>query len=255
MQIHEVLTEQQPSRTVTRLSVLQKQVCRTVGMLLQCILISDASQSGFLQMPWSCSFDCVGPASIVSFRSGSCQRLAIERQTASVSSQLLSLSPLQSQESVHGTSSCKVIFVIPLQRTSRKMVKKVNLVSVRSNEITAQNFADRYGKDETKLEAWQMLCRDVGVGEGPSVTQCKKVGLLPYLHMLSVGYELTPLQNLKGVFVNLVDFMRAILSATAVVKYRSAGALANQIHSTGKVFRLRIAKQNKLLKELLIQVF
>jgi len=41
---------------------------------------------------------------------------------------------------------------------------------------TAATFTNRYGKDESQLESWQRLCRDVGVEEGNSITQCKKVG-------------------------------------------------------------------------------
>ena len=43
------------------------------------------------------------------------------------------------------------------------------------------DFEDFYGRDETKLDKWQRLCRDVGVAEGASITQCKKVPCLERL--------------------------------------------------------------------------
>ena len=36
-------------------------------------------------------------------------------------------------------------------------------------------FEHAYGRNDTRLASWQKLCRDVGVNEGTSITQCKKV--------------------------------------------------------------------------------
>lgn len=37
------------------------------------------------------------------------------------------------------------------------------------------DFEKNYGRDESKLVAWQMLCTDVGKEAGTSIRQCKKV--------------------------------------------------------------------------------
>jgi hypothetical protein len=37
------------------------------------------------------------------------------------------------------------------------------------------HFDQAYGRNVTKVSAWQELCKDVGAEVGPSITQCKKV--------------------------------------------------------------------------------
>ena len=37
------------------------------------------------------------------------------------------------------------------------------------------HFNEVYGKDENNVESWKQLCRDIGVKEGTSVTECKEV--------------------------------------------------------------------------------
>ncbi|KAK5127210.1 hypothetical protein LTR85_008572 [Meristemomyces frigidus] len=61
--------------------------------------------------------------------------------------------------------------------------------------------------------------------------------------------------HLKGVFINIVDFVQAIVTKKQVQTFASAKALRNYIHVSGKIFRLRIATKDPLLKELLIRVF
>lgn len=46
-------------------------------------------------------------------------------------------------------------------------------------------FNTVYGRDDTKLDKWQHLCRDIGVPEGRSITQCKKVLLHPVFYVRS----------------------------------------------------------------------
>ena len=62
-------------------------------------------------------------------------------------------------------------------------------------------------------------------------------------------------QNLRGVFINIVDFVDAIINGREPRRFSSARELRNYTTNTGKVFRLRVAKQNPLLKQLLINVF
>lgn len=45
------------------------------------------------------------------------------------------------------------------------------------------SFNLHYGRDETKLEKWKLLCDDCGVQRGGSITKCKTVScfvLVPY---------------------------------------------------------------------------
>ena len=43
--------------------------------------------------------------------------------------------------------------------------------------LYASRFADYFGEDETKLENWQKLCRDLSMDPIPeTITQCRKVG-------------------------------------------------------------------------------
>jgi hypothetical protein len=43
------------------------------------------------------------------------------------------------------------------------------------------HFDQAYGKNVTRIEAWQELCRDVGAEVGKSITQCKKVSGSSYI--------------------------------------------------------------------------
>lgn len=46
-------------------------------------------------------------------------------------------------------------------------------------------FESRYGRDETKLQGWQHLCRDCAVVEGPSIKKCKHVSdALDYVELI-----------------------------------------------------------------------
>ena len=55
---------------------------------------------------------------------------------------------------------------------------------------------------------------------------------------------------MKGKFINIVDFVNHDF-----VIFPTAKALRNYIKSTGKILRLRAAKENQLLRALLIHVF
>lgn len=68
----------------------------------------------------------------------------------------------------------------------------VNDLTTRMNGVhigVIDHFNNTYGRSE-KLEALQELCRDVGVQEGTSVTQCKKVAILTHLLSRSVSWLL-----------------------------------------------------------------
>jgi len=40
-------------------------------------------------------------------------------------------------------------------------------------EGAMQSFSLAYGRDDQKLEKWQLLCEDCGVESGDSITKCK----------------------------------------------------------------------------------
>ena len=125
-----------------------------------------------------------------------------------------------------------------------------------SNHTAVVNhFNQAYGRNESRLASWQQLCRDIGVTEGTSITQCKKVCFLPnapYMYLI-----LRILQNLKGRFVNIIDFVAAQRNGTAVRVYPSAQALRNYMANAGrsKIFPLYLAKTNPILKWMLIELY
>ena len=41
-------------------------------------------------------------------------------------------------------------------------------------------FTINYGRDETKLDKWQLRCEDCGLEQGRSITACKAVCPSPY---------------------------------------------------------------------------
>ena len=43
-------------------------------------------------------------------------------------------------------------------------------------EGAMQRFSLTYGRDDQKLEKWQILCDDCGVEGGSSIRKCKAVG-------------------------------------------------------------------------------
>jgi len=105
-------------------------------------------------------------------------------------------------------------------------------------------FLDAFGGNVNSLQAWQSLCRTIGVPETKegeeatlltSITACKKA--------------------LKGVFVNLVDLVEAGTAGEVICKkFSSQKELAKYICKTGKVFPRDRAKRNPLLSRFLIVV-
>lgn len=103
------------------------------------------------------------------------------------------------------------------------------------NRAIIDYFEQTYGSAPT-LATWQAFCRDIGVDEGNSIRQCKKL--------------------LKSVNVNIVDFVSARKSGQAVFHFASRGALARYMEERpGKIFPLKRAKEDSFLKMLLIQLF
>ncbi|KAG5641305.1 hypothetical protein DXG03_005554 [Asterophora parasitica] len=100
-------------------------------------------------------------------------------------------------------------------------------------------FATAFGGIASSLAAWKDVLRTVGVEGGElltSIRQCKAA--------------------LKGTFVNIVDLVDAASAGRVMTSgvYSSASALAKYIKRTGKVFPLKKAKANQLLRQFLVKV-
>ncbi|KAK4507960.1 hypothetical protein PRZ48_001695 [Zasmidium cellare] len=99
----------------------------------------------------------------------------------------------------------------------------------------ATKFENLYGRDTQKLEIWKQLCRDLGVVEGESIKKCKK--------------------NLRGVWVNIFDFIQDKEAGKPVRRCKSLTALRWYSIKNHKIFPLRKAKDNPLLRGLLVHMF
>ncbi|THH09544.1 hypothetical protein EW146_g8659 [Bondarzewia mesenterica] len=105
-------------------------------------------------------------------------------------------------------------------------------------EAAVEEFHKYFGENVSSLQAWQDLCRQLGVvidGMPPgSITECKRL--------------------LKGVYVNIVDLVDSQISGNTVKTFSSAKDLSKYIRRTGKVFPRERAKANPLLRQFLIIV-
>ena len=61
----------------------------------------------------------------------------------------------------------------PEQHADAKAAKELAIYLARLAVVS--HFDEAYGKDVSKIEAWQQLCRDIEVEVGASINQCKKV--------------------------------------------------------------------------------
>ncbi|MCJ1281705.1 hypothetical protein MMC26_001027 [Xylographa opegraphella] len=87
-----------------------------------------------------------------------------------------------------------------------------------------------------KLDAWQRLCKEVGIRKPPaSITQCKKV--------------------LHGVHINLVDLVSSRREGTNVRRFSNAEELRAYTLSEDKIFPKKKAKTDGLIKIFLRGIF
>ncbi|KAI8974260.1 hypothetical protein BD414DRAFT_517640 [Trametes punicea] len=118
----------------------------------------------------------------------------------------------------------------------KKSVKYKNERKEFYGAAVSKDFAAFWGTTESRLDAWQDLCRLLGFTEIPtSIKKCK--------------------QAMKGVYVNLVDLVDSKRTNTQPKTFTSAGALASYIRKTGKIFPKERAKANPLLRQFLVVVF
>ncbi|KAI0373159.1 hypothetical protein BV20DRAFT_938490 [Pilatotrama ljubarskyi] len=101
----------------------------------------------------------------------------------------------------------------------------------------AQDFASFWGNNDSRLDAWQDLCRHLGMTTIPTgIRACKKV-------------------SLKLIHVNLIDLVDSKRQNFRPRTFSSESALAEYIRNSGKVFLKEKAKANPLLRQFLIVVF
>ena len=127
-------------------------------------------------------------------------------------------------------------------------------------------FLDAFGKNASSLQAWQSLCKTIGVletedGEGlsllTSIKACKNVCFRTgVISPPSVFADVScGLQALDGVYVNIVDLVDAGKAGHVISEtFSSQKELADYIRETGKVFAKEEAKRNPLLSRFLIVV-
>jgi len=105
-------------------------------------------------------------------------------------------------------------------------------------------FLDTYGGNVSDLQAWQSLCKTIGV---PAVKEGE-----PIVQLASIS---ACQKALKGVYVNIVDLVDAATAGTVISKkFSNQKQLAKYICRSGKVFPKARAKANPLLARFLIVV-
>ncbi|EUC45004.1 hypothetical protein COCMIDRAFT_26768 [Bipolaris oryzae ATCC 44560] len=103
----------------------------------------------------------------------------------------------------------------------------------RWHQCQAAEFDAAYGKDISKLEAWQALCREVLIEDVPgSITQCKAV------------------LGSRNVLVNLVNLIDHRNMGTPVIRFKSYAAFRSYT-TGGRVFPKKKAKEEGFIKALL----
>ncbi|KAI0355124.1 hypothetical protein OH77DRAFT_1403657 [Trametes cingulata] len=99
-----------------------------------------------------------------------------------------------------------------------------------------EDFTSFWGSSDSRLQAWQELCRHLGLTTIPtSIRGCKKA--------------------LKPIHVNLIDLVDSKRQNTTPEIFPSEDALAAYIRRTGKIFMKDRAKANPLLRQFLVIVF
>jgi len=113
-------------------------------------------------------------------------------------------------------------------------------------EGVVTGFWDTFGGNVSSLQAWQSLCKTIGVPESKEL----EAENAPQLTSISACHR-----ALKGIYVNLVDLVDAGTSGKVIsTKFGSQRELAKYILRTGKVFPRDRAKKNPLLRRFLIVV-
>ncbi|KAG6289710.1 hypothetical protein E4U45_007537 [Claviceps purpurea] len=103
-------------------------------------------------------------------------------------------------------------------------------------QALVDEFGANYGESDNKLDVLQRLCEKLEITPMPqSITACKKA--------------------IKGVYVNIVDFIDCERTGEPIHKFASLGHLRRYTKKTGKYFPRKQAKRSLLLRFLLQVLF
>ncbi|KAF2481105.1 hypothetical protein BDY17DRAFT_300707 [Neohortaea acidophila] len=105
---------------------------------------------------------------------------------------------------------------------------------------------------------WQRLCRDIGVPEQPSIAKSKKVPFCLSLRpaMQPTDTYVNVAQALKGIYINITDFVEACEAGEPVRVFHSYRALLNDLlRDRERIFPKDKAKGNPILTWMLVKVF
>ncbi|KAH9890509.1 hypothetical protein C8Q73DRAFT_128658 [Cubamyces lactineus] len=124
----------------------------------------------------------------------------------------------------------------------------------------AQDFSTFWGSTESRLDAWQDLCRHLGITEAPtSIKGCRQVLAVTATCLadnnISNTYVRVISQALTPIHVNLVDLVDSKRQNTKPKTFSSEAACAEYTRKTGKIFPKARAKANPLLRKFLVVVF
>ncbi|KAJ7448679.1 hypothetical protein B0H11DRAFT_2202355 [Mycena galericulata] len=104
-------------------------------------------------------------------------------------------------------------------------------------QCALKEFSYQFGHDDSRLAGWQAMCAFVRVKNVPdSIKKCKEV-------------------LRTKVWVNIYDLIDAKKTGQPVKKHSSANALREYSKESDKIFPKKIAKQNRFLAALLIEMF
>ncbi|TVY86631.1 hypothetical protein LAWI1_G006506, partial [Lachnellula willkommii] len=95
---------------------------------------------------------------------------------------------------------------------------------------------DRYFGSPDNLENWQRLCHDVGVEDDlSSITKCREA--------------------LKGIWINIYDFLDAVKKDEQPRRFPSQRALARYTIRTWRIYPKKKAKEGGPVRALLAHIF
>lgn len=129
----------------------------------------------------------------------------------------------------------------------------------RWHQCQAAEFDAAYGKDISKLESWQALCREVLIDEVPgSIRQCKAVRQPSSLSQEDTSYvwwvfglmRYSQVLGSRNVLVNLVNLIDHRNMGTPVIRFKSYTAF-RKYTTDGRIFPKEKAKEEGFIRALL----
>ncbi|KAK3655679.1 hypothetical protein LTR56_003328 [Elasticomyces elasticus] len=122
------------------------------------------------------------------------------------------------------------------EKETKEAAQKLARAKAKNKAVTniIRYFDKTYGRDEDKLEIWQLLCVHVGIEPELSIMRCKMM--------------------LKRVFINIYDFVDAQEGGAPFVRFPTTVALSDYTWDWDKLFPLKRAKNQPVLKWMLIKL-